>query len=43
MANALEPYAYLRLIFTELPKCQTVADFEALPPMNINRSRMLIG
>lgn len=42
-ANALEPYAYLRLIFTELPKCQTVADFEALLPMNIDRSRLLIG
>ena len=42
-AKALEPYAYLRLIFTELPKCQTVADFKALLPKNIDRSRMLIG
>jgi len=31
-ANGLEPYAYLRHLFTELPKATTVEDFEALLP-----------
>lgn len=31
-ANALEPYAYLRYVFTELPKAQCVEDIEALLP-----------
>jgi transposase len=31
-ANGLEPYAYLRHLFTELPKAKTVEDFEALLP-----------
>ncbi len=31
-ANGLEPYAYLRRIFTDLPKAQTVEDLEALLP-----------
>jgi transposase len=31
-ANGLEPYAYLRKIFTELPRATTVADIEALLP-----------
>jgi transposase len=34
-ANGLEPYAYLKHLFTELPKAQTVEDFEALLPFNI--------
>jgi hypothetical protein len=34
-ANGLEPYAYLKQLFTELPKAQTVEDFEALLPFNI--------
>ena len=29
-ANGLEPYAYLRHLFTKLAKAQTVEDFEAL-------------
>ena len=29
-ANRLEPYAYLRHVFTELPKAQSLADIEAL-------------
>jgi hypothetical protein len=33
-ANGLEPYAYLRRLFTELPKAKTVEDFEALLPFN---------
>ena len=31
-ANGIEPYQYLRLLFTELPKAQTVEDVEALLP-----------
>jgi hypothetical protein len=37
-ANDLEPYAYLRHVFTELPKAQTLEDVEALLPWNIDRS-----
>ena len=36
-ANDLEPYAYLRRLFTELPAAQSVAEFEALLPWNIKR------
>ena len=31
-ANRLEPYAYLRRVFTLLPAAMTVADIEALLP-----------
>ena len=31
-ANGLEPYAYPRQVFTELPRATTVADIEALLP-----------
>jgi len=33
-ANGLEPYDYLRRVFTELPKAQTVDAIEALLPWN---------
>jgi len=33
-ANGLEPYAYLRRLFAELPKAKTVEDFEAILPFN---------
>lgn len=35
-ANRLEPYQYLRHVFTELPKAGTVEAIEALLPANIN-------
>lgn len=35
-ANELEPYAYLKLLFTELPRCKTVGDVESLLPWNTN-------
>jgi len=35
-ANGLEPYAYLKLLFTEMPKAETVEDIEALLPDRIN-------
>jgi hypothetical protein len=34
-ANEIEPYAYLRRILAELPKAQTVEDFEPLLPWGI--------
>ncbi len=34
-ANGLEPYAYLRTLFTRLPSCETVEDFERLLPWNV--------
>lgn len=35
-ANGVEPYAYLRHIFAELPKATTVDDVEALLPYNVD-------
>ena len=35
-ANALEPYAYLRLVFTELPKAQSLPEVEALLPTRLD-------
>lgn len=37
-ANALEPYAYLRLVFTALPRAETLVDFDALLPRNLSPS-----
>ena len=37
-ANGLEPYAYLRHLFAELPKAKTVEDIEQLLPFNIPAS-----
>lgn len=36
--NQLEPYAYLTKIFTKIPYAQSVEDFEALLPWNIELS-----
>lgn len=38
-ANGLEPYAYLRRVFTRLPAATTVADIEALLPWAQNPAR----
>jgi transposase len=35
-ANGLEPFAYLRLVFTELPRATELAHFEALLPRNVD-------
>ena len=35
-ANGLEPCAYLRHVFTELPKAQSLADVEALLPTRLD-------
>jgi len=37
-ANRLEPYQYLRHVFTELPKADTIESIEALLPANIDTS-----
>ena len=34
-ANGLEPYAYLRRVFTELPRAQSLGDIEALLPTRL--------
>jgi transposase len=42
-ANGLEPYAYLRYLFTELPKAETVEAIEALLPGNLSKDQIKIG
>ena len=42
-ANGLEPYAYLRRVYTELPQAQTVEAIEALLPGNIDKDRINTG
>jgi hypothetical protein len=39
-ANGLEPYAYLRHLFTELPKAETVEAIEALLPGNLGKDQI---
>ena len=39
-ANGLEPYAYLRHIFKELPAAQSLEDVEALLPWNFDSERL---
>ena len=39
-ANGLEPYWYLRHVFTELPKATSLEDIEALLPMNIDKEKL---
>lgn len=39
-AHGLEPYAYLREVFTKLPLADTVDDIEALLPGNINAQQI---
>jgi transposase len=39
-ANDLEPYAYLRHLFTELPKATTVEAIEALLPGNLKKDQI---
>ena len=42
-ANGLEPYAYLRYLFTELPKAETVDAIEALLPGNLDEDQIRIS
>lgn len=36
IANGLEPYRYIKAVLDALPNCQTVEDYEAALPWNIN-------
>jgi hypothetical protein len=40
-ANPLEPYAYLRRVFTELPKAQSLGDIEALLPIRLSPADLI--
>ena len=42
-ANGLEPYAYLRYLFTELPKAETVDAIEALLPGKLDNNQLKVG
>ncbi len=42
-ANRLEAYAYLRHLFTELPKAETVEEIEALLPGKLSKDQIRIG
>ncbi len=37
-ANGIEPYAYLKRLFTELPKATSLADIEAMLPLPDDRA-----
>jgi len=39
-ANKLEPYRYLRYIFNELPKVESVEQYEALLPWNVDANKI---
>ena len=41
--NGLEPYAYLRYVFTELPKAGSVEALEALLPGNLKKDQIMTG
>ena len=41
-ANGLEPYAYLRYLFTELPKAETVEAIEALLPGDLSEDHIRV-
>jgi hypothetical protein len=42
-ANNCEPYSYLRHIFTHLPSAQSLADYEALLPWNLDRAKIILS
>ena len=39
--NGLEPYAYLRRVFTELPRAQSLGDIEALLPTRLTPADLI--
>jgi transposase len=41
-ANGIEPYAYLRHVFAELPKATTLEDIEALLPGRVDREQLRV-
>jgi transposase len=42
-ANGLEPYAYLRYLFAQLPVAESVEDFEALLPGNLEKNQIQVA
>lgn len=42
-ANNLEPYAYLRHVFTQLPLAQTEQDLKDLLPQNIDPDSIAVN
>lgn len=40
IANGLEPYKYYEYILDKLPYCETVEDYEALLPWNLNKDAL---
>jgi transposase len=42
-ANGLKPYAYLRHLFSKLPKARTVEAIEALLPGNLSKDQIRTG
>lgn len=42
-ANSLEPYAYLRQVFKELPAVQSLEEIEALLPWNISEESLTVS
>ena len=40
-ANNFEPYCYLRYIFEHLPKANSLADYEALLPWNVDKVKIM--
>jgi hypothetical protein len=42
-ANGLEPYAYLRFLFTELPKAKLETDIKVLLPQYDDRNRLAVN
>lgn len=41
-ANGLEPYAYLRYLYTQIPMAKSVEDFEALLPGNVEKNQIQV-
>jgi transposase len=41
-ANNFEPYCYLRHIFEHLPKANSLADYEALLPWNVDKVKIML-
>ena len=39
--HKVEPYDYLRYVLQALPQCQTIDDYEALLPYNIDRKLLI--
>ena len=42
-ANGIEPYAYLRFIFAELPKASSDDEIRALLPQHLDRARLIVA